>query len=344
MRVVLTGASGFLGRAVLDRLLERGDSVLALGRDPERLQRELPQGVEVAAFDLAAPQAPAGLRSGDVVIHCAALLGNAEADRETYLRCNTESVRVLAEAARAAGAALFQFISSVSACGPIGSEKQPLRENSPFRPASLYGESKALAEQELAHIEGLHVQILRPPVIYGHGANSHSSAAKIFRLMRGPVFFRRGSGQHFFNVMARENLVDAMLFLATRTLEGAAFPAPAAGGFPPNPDTWMLRDEPCPRMCELQEWIAQDYGRRPLILPLPWFVLVALGALGDRLRAKGRRFPFSREIALGFGTSGYYSDCRRLLAAGWTPPLKPREAVRRTALAYLAEMNPPTGQ
>lgn len=338
MRVVLTGASGFLGGALLTRLRERGDEVLALGRDPERLRRELPPDVAVAAFDLADPQPPQGLRAGDAVIHCAALLGNAEADRETYLRCNTRSVVVLAQAARAAGAALFQFVSSVSACGPTGSVERPLREDSPFRPASLYGESKALAEQELARLEGLHVQVLRPPVIYGPGANRHSSASKIFRLMRGPLFFRRGAGGHYFNVMARENLVEAMLFLAEHALAGQAPSAGSGGDLPPVPDTWMLRDEPCPSMRQMQDWIALAYGRSPLILPLPWCLLAGLGVVGDALRARGRSFPFSREIAKGFGTSGYYSDISRLLATGWTPAVAPREAVLRTARAYMAQV------
>lgn len=334
-RAVLTGATGFLGRALLEELRRRGVAVLALGRDPARLRRELPADVDCGAFDLEDPRPPAGLRPGDVVMHCAALLGNAEADRDTYLRCNTRAVVVLAEAARDAGAALFQFVSSVSAHGPIATRERPLREDSPFRPASLYGESKALAERELARLEGLRIQVLRPPVIYGPGANSHSSASKLFRLLRGPLFFRRGSGRHAFNVMARENLVEAMILLAERGLRESPSTAPDPGHLPPLPDTWMLRDDPCPTMREMQEWIGAAYGRRPLILPLPWCLLAGLGALGDRLRARGRRFPFSREIARGFGTDGYLSDVSRLRATGWRPLLEPREAVDRTARAYL---------
>ena len=242
---------------------------------------------------------------------------------------------VLAEAARDVGAALFQFVSSVSAHGPIGSRERPLREDSPFRPASLYGESKALAERELARVAGLRVQVLRPPVIYGSGANSHSSASKLFRLLRGPLFFRRGAGRHAFNVMARENLVVAMIHLAERGLAESPSQAPDPDRLPPLPDTWMLRDDPCPSMREMQEWICAEYGRRPLILPLPWCLLAGLGVLGDALRARGRRFPFSREIARGFGTDGYLSDVSRLRSTGWIPPREPREAVRRTARAYL---------
>ncbi|MDP2360297.1 MAG: NAD-dependent epimerase/dehydratase family protein [bacterium] len=336
MRVVLTGATGFLGGALLTALLERGDEVLALGRDPAALGRRLPAGVGAGRFDLAEPLPPEGLRQGDVVMHCAALLGNARAGRGEYLRTNTEATLVLARAAREAGAVLFQFVSSVSANGPEGDEGNPLREESPFRPASLYGESKMLAEQALAGVAGLRVQVLRPPVIYGPGANPHSSASKVFRLMGGPLFFRRGAGANRFNVMARENLVAAMLWLAGRAL---ASPGPFPGdpaALPPCPDTWMLRDDPCPTMRQVQDWIAAAYGRQPLILPLPWPLLAGLGALGDWLRARGLSFPLSREVARGFGTSGYYSDLRRLRAAGWEPPVEAREAIRRTAGWYRA--------
>lgn len=333
MRAVITGATGFLGSALLEKLLERGYEVLALGRDPAGMARRLPQRVACAAFDLQDPQPPSALRPGDIVFHCAALLGNAKADRGEYLRANTESVRVLALAARDAEASLFQFVSSVSANGPVGSELQPLNEGSAFRPASLYGESKALAEQALARIQGLRVQVLRPPVIYGAGANSHSSASKIFRLMRGAVFFKRGSGSNFFNVISRDELVEGMLWLAEKALREAA-PASDPQALPPCPDTWMIRDDPCPTMARMQQWIGAAYGRSPLVLSLPWPVLAGLGALGDKLRTRGFSFPFSREIALGFGTSGYYSSVERLRAAGWLPKVDPQQAIARTAAWY----------
>ncbi len=336
MRAVVTGATGFLGGALVQALLKEGHQVLALGRDPGHMASTLPAEVQCGHFDLQDPQAPAGLKEGDVVFHCAALLGNAKADRDQYLRANTESVRVLALASRDAGAALFQFISSVSANGPEGSEVEPLHEGSPFKPASLYGESKALAEQALAQLEGLRVQVLRPPVIYGPGANSHSSASKIFRLMRGSVFFRCGAGRNFFNVMSREELVRAMLWLATRALSEGRVPQGQPLALPPNADTWMLRDDPCPTMAAMQEWIAEAYGRSPVILSLPWPLLVGLGAVGDVVRGWGLGFPFSREIARGFGTSGYYSSMERMKAAGWRPAADSQAAVGRTAAWYAA--------
>ncbi len=330
MRAVLTGATGLLGRALLERLLKEGHEPVALGRDPAAMAAKLPASVKCFHFDLANPLPPEGLESGDVIFHCAALLGNAEVDRETYLRCNTESVRVLAEAARDAGAGLFQFISSVSANGPCGLPDRPLTEGHEFRPASVYGESKALAEQALAEVKGLKVQVLRPPVIYGAGANRSSSASKIFRLLKGKAFLKGGSNH--FNVIALENLVDACLFLANLGVDTARESAP--GLLPPNASTWMVRDEPAPSMAEFQELIIAAYGKRPLLLPLPYPLMRLLGSLGDRLRVRGLHFPLTTEIAQGFATDGYWSDQSRLLAAGWKPPRTTAEAVRDTAASY----------
>ena len=334
-RVVLTGATGLLGGALLRRLHAEGFTLHLLGRNTAALEMLLPGECTVSHFDLEKPRPPEGLRSGDVVIHCAALLGNAGVDRDTYLRANTESVRVLAIAARDAGARLFQFFSSVSAHGPIASAEFPLREESPFRPGSLYGESKMMAEQALAEVSGLRVQVLRPPVIYGPGANSHSSASKVFRLLRGKVFLRSGGSHNYFNVIHLENLVSASLFLLRFGLSAECDTAGDPAGLPPNADTWMVRDEPGPSMRQVQDWICAVYGRKPFYLHIAPPLLLAIGALGDWLRAHGLpRFPLNLETARGFATSGFYSDHQRLLEAGWRPALKTEDAVRRVATWY----------
>jgi len=132
-------------------------------------------------------------------------------------------------------------------------------------------------------------------------------------------------------------LVHAMLFLMDMALADPKPPPPGGpAALPPCPDTWMLRDDPCPTMRQMQDWIGEAYGRRPLVLPLPWPLLAGLGALGETLRRRGVAFPFSREIARGFGTSGYYSDLGRILDTGWRPPPPRREAVRHTAAWYHA--------
>ncbi|MCB9475068.1 MAG: NAD-dependent epimerase/dehydratase family protein [Candidatus Delongbacteria bacterium] len=331
MRLVLTGASGFLGGHLLVELLRRKIPVLALGRAPEELSRRLGTGVAVARFDLGNPGPTAALRAGDTVIHMAALLGAGVSDRALMLRANREATILLAREAIDAGAADFVFLSSVSAHGPHGSQHDPLREDSRFAPVSAYGESKARAEEDLAALDfgTTRLLVLRPPVIYGTGANPVSSTVRLLRLLGGRVFLRSGGGRALFNVIAVENLVHGLFHLLEHAPRGAGLAGCA----------WMLRDDPCPSMAAFQDRILQVYGRRPLLLPAPRWLLEPLGSLGDLLRARtGWHAPLSREIVAGFSGDGYWSSIDRISALGWRPPVNWQDALGRTAQEYRATM------
>ncbi len=328
MAFVLSGAGGFLGRALLPPLLERGEELFLLGRDPARLGRQLPEAASCRCetWDMRQGEAPAVVSAGDTVIHMAALLGNARVDRRTYLRVNTEAVMHLARQAIGAGAECFVFFSTVSAHGPIGSEEAPLREDFPFRPVSLYGESKARAEEELARLDWGRTRLLtlRPGVIHGADPNAHSSAARLMRMMAAPSYLRAGGGRSCFNVIRREHLVHALLYLLEQK-------AGAAGG---TEAAFLVRDDPCPSMAQVQDWIQQAIGHQGRRIALPAFPLKVLGQLGDVLRARGIPFPLSRETVAGFSGSGYYSDISKLLASGWRPPADARKAVLASAREF----------
>ncbi|MCA9878605.1 MAG: NAD-dependent epimerase/dehydratase family protein [Thermomicrobiales bacterium] len=326
MSWVLSGAGGFLGRGLLPALLRRGEKLSLLGRDPASLQRLLPEGQRCLCYDLAEGRAPEGLAAGDTVIHMAALLGNARVAREEYLRVNTRGTLQLARAAIEAGAATFLFMSTVSAHGPIGSAESPLREESPFRPVSLYGESKARAEEQLAALDWGETRplVLRPGVIFGPDPNPHSSAARLFRMMAGPRYLQAGGGRSYFNVIHREQLVAALLHLVDAPVGGSAWPGPA----------YLVREDPCPTMAQVQGWIQQAIGHQGRRIPLPTGLLSVLGALGDGLRGLGLSFPLSRETVAGFSGSGYYSSIDKLKATGWRPVADARSGILSSARAF----------
>lgn len=329
MRVVLSGATGFLGRGVLQECHHRGIPVLALGRNlAGRLA--VPSGtVSVAEFDLAEPRPPAGLQAGDVIVHAAALLGSGTTDARVMHTANAAATLCLARTAVEHGAAAFVFISTVAAHGPWGSLEHPLREDSPFRPVSPYGDSKARAEEELARLDwgATRLLVLRPPVIHGPGLNPASSAARLLRGLAGPVFLRSGGGRAPFNSISRDNLVHGLFHLLA---------TPAADGSGTAADAFLLRDDPCPTMAEFQEAILAVYGRRPLLLPAPRRLLQPLGALGDVLRRAGFHFPLSRETVAGFAGSGYYSSIDKARAHGWLPPRPFADTLAECARAWYA--------
>lgn len=338
IRLVLTGASGFLGAGVLQYARASGLPVLALGRNLPARAAALGPGVETASWDLAGDEGPGGLRAGDTVVHCAALLASGTPDPALLDRVNRRATLTLAREAIRAGAEAFVFVSSVSAHGPWGSAGAPLKESSPFRPVSAYGASKARAEEDLAALDwaGTRLLVLRPGVIHGPGCNPASSAGRLLRGLSGRVFLRSGGGRALFNCISRRNLVGALFHL----LEQAPLPTGDTAG-----PAFLVREEPCPTMAQFQDRILAVYGRRPWLLPAPRRLLEPLGRLGDELRSRhGWHFPLSRETVAGFTGSGFFCSIDKARAFGWMPAQAWEESLADTARQWLqsrAESNNP---
>jgi nucleoside-diphosphate-sugar epimerase len=338
IRLVLTGASGFLGAGVLQYARASGLPVLALGRNLPARAAALGPGVETASWDLAGDEGPGGLRAGDTVVHCAALLASGTPDPALLDRVNRRATLTLAREAIRAGAEAFVFVSSVSAHGPWGSAGAPLKESSPFRPVSAYGASKARAEEDLAALDwaGTRLLVLRPGVIHGPGCNPASSAGRLLRGLSGRVFLRSGGGR-------------APVQLHQPTEPGGR-PVPSAGagttahGRHGGP-AFLVREEPCPTMAQFQDRILAVYGRRPWLLPAPRRLLEPLGRLGDELRSRhGWHFPLSRETVAGFTGSGFFCSIDKARAFGWMPAQAWEESLADTARQWLqsrAESNNP---
>ncbi len=172
MRVLVTGATGFLGLHIIDELLEHGHEVRALVRSSSNL-RELArrERVHVTEGDMHAPESLARAVSGiEAVIHCA---GGGKVLREGDFReQNTETTANLLEAIDHAGKSIkhLVLISSIAACGPARKEEIPLTSSSAPAPRSLYGQAKLAAESLcLERRERMCVTIVRPAAIYGPG-------------------------------------------------------------------------------------------------------------------------------------------------------------------------------
>jgi nucleoside-diphosphate-sugar epimerase len=138
MNVAVTGASGFVGRALCASLAAAGHEQVAL----EKAQ---------AAVHLAA-------------------IAHRRASLEELQRVNVDLAVDTARKAAAAGAG-FVFLSSVKVHGELSAE--PFTENSPIAPQDRYAESKARAEEALRAIPGLRLAVLRPPLVYGPGVKAN---------------------------------------------------------------------------------------------------------------------------------------------------------------------------
>jgi len=166
MRILVTGASGFIGSGLVGSLVEAGHEVCALMR-PSASTHFL-KGVHFTrlAGDLT-DQASLirACQNIDVIYHLAGL--TQAKTKDEYFRSNAEATKNLANAAVHNGVKKFIFVSSLAAAGPsIG--LSPRNETEADTPVSMYGESKQRAELYLDELQGkLNFIVIRPPMVYG---------------------------------------------------------------------------------------------------------------------------------------------------------------------------------
>lgn len=293
MRILVTGASGFVGTALAADLAGRGHVVRAAARGP--LPASIAGRVTPATLpDLAAGQdldeAFAGLLDGiDAVVHAAGLAHQpAGIDEAVMQAVNADASASLARAACRQGIGRFVLISSIRAVsGP--SAAWPLTETAEADPADAYGRSKRAAERAVAAALP-EATILRPPVI--HGAGAKGNMARLARLARLPVPLPLAGLAGRRSILSDANLASAVAFVLD------------------NPDTggraFHLGDGEPLTLPEMAASLRQAVGRPPGIAALPF-------ALAERMIA--RLFP---GIA-GQVLRDLVVDDGALRALGWRP-------------------------
>jgi nucleoside-diphosphate-sugar epimerase len=267
-RVLVTGATGFVGRALVRRLLADGRQVRAAVRPGATA---LPREVETAVIGDIGPETDwrTALAGVGAIVHLAArahVLRDSSPDvHALYRAVNTLGALRLAEAAAAAGVRRFVFLSSARVHGDH-STGAPFTESSPLAATDPYGRSKAEAERGLAALAaagGLDPVILRPPLVYGPGARGNF--ARLVRLVARGVPLPLGAVRNRRSLVFVGNLVDAIV----RSLDH-----PAAAR-----ETFMVSDGEDVSTPELIRRIARVLGKSTRLTPVPPAVL----RLGGRL-------------------------------------------------------------
>lgn len=218
MTVLLTGASGFVGKAVLKTAQQRSLKIRPVFRSMDSAKGH-PEAVLVSGLDGAADWSQA-LKGVDVVIHAAA---RAHIMREEaldplaeYRRVNVEGTLNLARQAAAAGVRRFVFISSVKVNGEATAPGRPFTADDAPAPEDAYGQSKAEAEaqlKQLAQEMGMEVTIIRPPLIYGPGVKGNF-ASLVRWVHRGLPLPLAGVTHNRRSLVGLDNLVDLILVSA----------------------------------------------------------------------------------------------------------------------------------
>src|SRR5687768_15926396 len=212
MHVAVTGASGFIGRALCRRLSDAGHATRALVRAPLRELDGIANLEQLGVGELEAfgswPQALQGVHA---VVHLAAH-AHGRGSHGVLRRLNVDAPAAAARAAQRC-AAHFVFVSSVKVHGE--QSLACLTETSPIAPGDEYAESKAEAEAALQRVAGLRLTVLRPPLDYGPGVKAN------FRALLGAV--ARGVPLPLASIANRRsllyvgNLVDAIVACLERS-------------------------------------------------------------------------------------------------------------------------------
>lgn len=307
MKIVVTGANGFVGRATCAALGASGHDVIALVRGGSKGMAHV--GEQIVADDNFASLA---VPTADVFILLAArvhVMRDVAADpMADYRRVNVEGSLNVARAARAAGAKRLVFVSSVKALGE-GEPGRPWREIDEPAPSDPYGHTKLEAEQALSAFgatHGMDVVILRPPLVYGPGVKANFE--QMMRAVEKGVPLPLGGIEARRSMVFVDNLADAIRFVATR-------PEPTNGVF-------HVSDGDDLSIAGMLRALANEFGRsaRLLFVPASWLQLA--GRITGR-SGQVRRLTHPLRI-----------DISRLRALGWTPPVPVMEGFKRTVAAY----------
>jgi len=191
MTILLTGASGFMGRHVLRHLLNAGHTVVTPVRENSANKIAEKPGVHLTLikgdfFDDAVLEKAAALKP-DVIIHMASVRGAGQGDSALYEQVNVKGTKALLEFARRNTVKEFVYISSVGVLGTIP-ENVPARPSDTPRPDGIYHRTKYRAEQlvQQAGSAGLKTLILRPTITYGEGDDGF--IAKMSGMLQKGVF------------------------------------------------------------------------------------------------------------------------------------------------------------
>lgn len=310
MKVLVTGASGFVGTAMCRRLLASGHKVVAAVRRDDAF---LPLEVEARRVAELGPDTDwrHALSGCDAVVHLAArahVMKDRAADPLALFRhVNVDGTLRLAEQAVAAGIGRFVFVSSIKVNGEATPPDRPFHGDDVPAPQDAYGLSKAEAEAGLAGLAtrtGLSLAVLRPPLVHGPGVKGN--LAVLLKALALGLPLPLGAIRNRRSLVGVGNLADALAFLVERDAQGR----------------FLVRDGEDISMPELIRRLAGYLGQPAWLLPVPPALLRLAGCLTGKQAAVGRL------------TGSLVVDDGPLRALGWVPPFTLDQGLAAMAAAH----------
>lgn len=296
--VFVTGATGFVGRHLVDRLVAHGMQVRALVRPTSDTAHLESAGVELVPGDLRDEKAiRRGVEGADIVYHLAAVTA-ARTDRE-YASTNSDGTAALLAGIRLATVrpSRLVYLSSYAAVGPWDG-RSPRARGDPETPLTSYGRTKLEGERIVREAEkyGVEVLVIRSPAVFGPGDRA---LLPYFRLVRSGLAPVPGGDDRRLHLIYVKDLAEAL-----------ARAADSGQG------TVSVADPRIHRWSDVVGTIAKVFGKSPVWIHLPQPLVRFAAAFTEWVgRVLGRAVPFNREKA------------EEMLASGWVCDLSGSEAL-----------------
>jgi UDP-glucose 4-epimerase len=313
MKILVTGATGFIGNKLCQALSMGGDAVVAVSRRQVAIDTNITVINKVLSKDTDWQD---DLKDVDVVIHLAGrahvMNDVSENPYQAYADINIDATKQLAEQAALFGVKRFIYLSSIKVNGERTKDVAFSETDSP-QPEDDYGITKCEAEKVLNNIAiqtGMDVVIIRPPLVYGAGVKANFKSLIKLAQLNIPLPF--GAIDNKRSLVFIENLIDFIL-LCTHHPNAAS-------------QTFLISDDDDVSTTRLIQYIKESSGKRPLLIPVPqsWlrfvFQLIGKSFLLDRLLG-------NLQVDI--------TKAKTLL--NWKPPFTLEQGINKTIEAYLED-------
>jgi nucleoside-diphosphate-sugar epimerase len=321
MTTVVTGATGFLGSALVTELITRQQEVRILARDAQKARQQFGDAVTIFPGDITdAAQVQQAVEGATTIYHLAGRLYHPSTPRELYRQTHVEGTRTLLKACL--GQTQLRCIVHASTTGVHGiTGETPAAEDAPFAPTNAYEATKL--EGELLALkayqeQGLPVTVVRPGLVYGPG-DLHLLG--FFVAIKKGLFRVIDGGRALLHPVYIDDLIAALLLCAG---------CPQATG-----RSYNIAGERPVTVRELATAIAHALGRELPAGSIPlWLANLASDIFAVMPGMKGERAPLTRS-RVNFLTNGRIYDITRARSElGFAPKVGLEEGMRRTASWY----------
>jgi nucleoside-diphosphate-sugar epimerase len=326
--VLVTGATGFIGGAVAQRLKSEGCAVRTLVRRNSDTAALTTVGCELCYGDITdAVSVQEAMHGMDAAVHCAAFASDW-GPHETFVRVNIEGTRHILDAALECGVKRVVHVSTADVFG-IYKDGRVIDDSFPLKETGFsYSDTKAEADKlalVYAHERGLPVAVIRPNWVYGPGDRTFLPELVDAMRTHQMVFF--GSPSNTIPLCFIDNLVDAVILALIRD--------EAAG------QGYIVGDGAVITWRELTDMLAEQLGlpkvKWTIPLPLAHLVAVAAETLAKIARSKKRPVLTRYELEIS-GRDLHYSNSKICRELGFLPYVMPEEGLART-IAWLKSMD-----